>query len=70
MLLVGKSDGVAYVPLKPSSKMKANENKMKGGMRHTMSLLLHTRSVTRYAAYTPLDRSFISELSELNLKKR
>jgi hypothetical protein len=68
MLLVGRSGGVAYVPLNPSSKMKAIENKRKGGMRYTMSLLL--QSVTRYAAYTPLDRSFISELSELKLKNR
>jgi hypothetical protein len=34
MLLVGINDGVAYVPLNPSSKMKALESKGKGRTRH------------------------------------
>jgi hypothetical protein len=34
MLLVGINDGVAYVPLNPSSKMKAIESKGKGRTRH------------------------------------
>jgi hypothetical protein len=39
-LLVERNDGVAYVPLNPSSKMNATENTRKGRMRHKMSPLL------------------------------